>query len=300
MDRNRTLELKVGVFVAIGLAMIAGFVVKFGRLGEGFKTYYHLTVRFKDASGLLKGSDVLLSGARIGRVGGGPRLLRQGEGEGVAVPLRIYDYVKIAKGSQFTVGSSGLLGDRFVNVIAPSGPVTEYLAKGSVVDGARSAGMDDLTQAGNQLIDDLRGTVQNINNTFTRLNTEALSPETLQNLRTSIDHLNETTTALAETSKKLGGVVEKADATMTSAKKDADDLQGTIAEARKTFAAATQLMREATTGNGLLANLIKDSDLARDMRALVANLRTHGVLFYRDSAPRATPAPSPAKRRSAP
>ena len=298
MDRDRTLELKVGVFVAIGLAMIGGFVVKFGRVGEGFKTYYDLTVRFKDASGLLKGSDVLLSGARIGRVGGGPRLLQ--EGEGVAVPLRIYDYVKIAKGSQFTVGSSGLLGDRFVNVIRPAGPVTEYLAKNSVVDGAPSSGLDDLTQAGNQLIDDLRGTVQNINNTFTRLNTEALSPETLQNLRTSIDHLKETTDSLAQSSKKLDGVVEKADATMTSAKKDADDLQGTIAEARKTFTAATQLMREATNGKGLLASLIKDSDMARDMRALIANLRTHGVLFYRDSAAKPTPAPSPAKRRGSP
>src|SRR5207244_10851840 len=287
MNRDRTLELKVGVFVAIGLAMIGGFVVKFGRLGEGFKTYYDLTIRFKDASGLLKGSDVLVSGARIGRVGDGPRLLR--EGEGVAVPLRIYDYVKIAKGSQFTVGSSGLLGDRFVNVITPSGPVTEYLPKNAVVDGARSTGLDDLTHAGNQLIDDLRGTVQNINNTFTRLNTEALSPETLHNLRTSIDHLNETTNALAQSSKKLDGVVEKADATMASAKKDADDLQGTIVEARKTFSAATQLMREATNGNGLLASLIKDSDMARDLRALVANLRAHGVLFYRDSAAKVGP-----------
>jgi phospholipid/cholesterol/gamma-HCH transport system substrate-binding protein len=298
MNPDRALELKVGIFVAIGLAMIAGFVVKFGRLGEGFKTYYDLTVRFKDASGLLKGSDVLLSGARIGRVGGGPRLLR--EGEGVAVPLRIYDYVKIAKGSQFTVGSSGLLGDRFVNVVVPSGPVTEYLVKNSVVDGARSTGLDDLTHAGNQLIDDLRGTVQNINNTFTRLNTEALSPETLHNLRTSIDHLNETTNSLAQSSKKLDDVVEKADATMTSAKKDADDLQGTITEARKTFSAATQLMREATNGNGLLASLIKDSEMARDMRALVSNLRTHGVLFYRDSAAKATPSLSPTKRRSSP
>ena len=168
------------------------------------------------------------------------------------------------------------------------------------MDGARPTGLDDLTHAGNQLIDDLRGTVQNINNTFTRLNTEALSPETLYNLRTSIDHLNETTNALAQSSKKLDGVVEKADAAMTSAKKDADDLQGTIAEARKTFSAATQLMREATNGNGLLASLIKDSDMARDMRALVANLRAHGVLFYRDSAAKAAPSPSPAKRRSSP
>src|SRR6266480_7075441 len=103
MNRDRTLELKVGIFAFIGLAAIAGFVVEFGRLGEGFKTYYGITVRFKDASGLLKGSDVLFSGAKIGRVGGGPRLVS--EGEGVLVQLRIYDYVKIPKGSKFTVGS---------------------------------------------------------------------------------------------------------------------------------------------------------------------------------------------------
>ena len=298
MNRDRALELKVGIFVAIGLAMICGFVVRFGRLGEGVKAYYNLTVHFKDASGLLKGSDVLFSGAKIGRVGGGPRLIPQGEG--VAVPLRIYDYIKIPKGSKFTVGSSGLLGDRFVNVIMPSTPAKEFLPKDAVIEGTRESGLDDLTREGSQLIEDLRGTVQNINGTFTRLNTEALSPETMQNLRTSIDHLNETTTALAQSSKKLDGVVEKADATMASAKKDADDLQGTIGEAHKTFSAATQLMREATNGNGLLATLIKDSDMARDLRALVANLRAHGVLFYRDSAPKVGPSPSPAKRRNSP
>ncbi len=299
MNRDRALEFKVGIFVAIGLAMIAGFVVRFGRLGEGFKIYYDLTVRFKDASGLLKGSDVLFSGAKIGRVSGGPKLM-QDEGEGVAVPLRIYEYVKIPKGSKFMVGSSGLLGDRFVSVIMPPGPAKEFLQKNAVVEGARETGIDDLTREGSQLIQDLRGTVQNINGTFTRLNSEALSPEAMHNLRASIDHLNETTSALSQSSKKLDGVMEKADATMASAKKDADDLQGTIAEARRTFSSATQLMREATTGNGLLPALIKDSDLARDLRALVANLRAHGVLFYRDSAARVEPAPSPAKRRSAP
>ena len=109
MNRHeRGLEFKVGAFVFVGLSMLAALVVQFGRLGEGFKTYYPITVRFTDASGLLKGSDVLLAGARIGHVSGGPRLVR--EGHGVAVPLRIYDYVKIPKASKFEVGSSGLLG----------------------------------------------------------------------------------------------------------------------------------------------------------------------------------------------
>src|SRR4029450_540288 len=121
MNRHgRGLEFKVGVFVFIGFAMLAALVVQFGRAGEGFKAYYPITVRFADASGLLKDSDVLLAGARIGRVSGGPRLVP--DGPGVAVPLRIYDYVKIPVGSKFTVGSSGLLGGRFVTVNARAGP----------------------------------------------------------------------------------------------------------------------------------------------------------------------------------
>ena len=297
MDRDRTLELKVGIFVFIGLAAICGFVVEFGRLGEGFKTYYGITVRFKDASGLLKGSDVLFSGAKIGKVAGPPHLVR--EGEGVSVALKIYDYVKIPVGSKFSVGSSGLLGDRFVNVIMPPAPAKQFLAKNATVEGARETGIDDLTREGNLLIQDLRGTVQNINGTFTRLNTEALSPEALINLRSSIDHLNDATGSLAQSLKKFDGVVDKADAAMLSAKKDADDLQNTISEARKTFSTATQLLREATTGKGLLAALVNDSDLARDLRALVANLRAHGVLFYRDSAARPEPAQQPLRQQPA-
>src|SRR5580704_5397821 len=134
MNRHeRGLEFKVGAFVFIGLAMLAALVVQFGRLGEGFKTYYALTIRFPDASGLLKGSDVLLAGAKIGRVSDGPHLVRTGNG--VEVPLRIYDYVKIPAGSKFTVGSSGLLGDRFVNVTMPPGVPTKFVQPNAYING---------------------------------------------------------------------------------------------------------------------------------------------------------------------
>src|SRR6185312_13806353 len=125
--QERGLEFKVGAFVVVGLGVLAALVVQFGRLGEGFKTYYGLTVRFPDASGLLKGSDVLLAGAKIGRVSGGLRLAQSGQG--VDVPLRIFDYVKIPTGSKFSVGSSGLLGDRFVSVTTPPGEPTDFIAR---------------------------------------------------------------------------------------------------------------------------------------------------------------------------
>ena len=269
MNRHeRGLEFKVGIFVFVGLAMLGALLVQFGRLGEGFKTYYALTVRFNNASGLLKGSDVLLAGARIGKVAGGPRLVR--EGDGVAVPLKIYDYVKVPEGTKFTVGSSGLLGDRFVVVTPPPGQPTAYLAANAYINGTRETGIDDLTQQGGALVGDLRTTVQ-------KLNQETFSAQNMENLKSSMEHLNQATSALAESSKKLDGVIQQADSTMASAKKAADTLQDAIADTRK-------VVRSATQGKGLVATLLNDQQLANDLHALITNLRAHGVLFYRDSA----------------
>jgi ABC-type transporter Mla subunit MlaD len=92
-----------------------------------------------------------------------------------------------------------------------------------------------------------------------------------------MEHLNQATGALAESSKKLDGVIEQADSTMASAKEAADSLQNAIADTRK-------VLRSAMQGKGLVATLLNDQQLTNDLHALISNLRTHGVLFYRDSA----------------
>src|SRR5438128_8432959 len=92
----------------------------------------------------------------------------------------------------------------------------------------------------------------------------------MENLKSSLAHLSEATGSFAESSKKLGGVVEKADSAMDSTKKAADDLQ--------------KVLNAATQGRGLLATLLTNQQVADDLRALISNLRAHVVLFYRDSA----------------
>lgn len=283
MNRHdRGIELKVGAFVFLGLAAIGALVVQFGRLGEGFKNYYPLRVRFNDASGLLKGSDVLLAGAKIGKVSGGPRMTA--EGNGVDVPLKIYDYIKIPEASKFTVGSSGLLGDRFVNVTIPPGERKKFIAPNTYITGSRETGLDDLTREGGALVTDLRGTVSKINEVVDRLGKDALSTGNMDNLKASLQHLSETTNNLAQSSQKLEGVIDQADAAMGSMKKDADSLQLVLADARKTVQSASDVFHQATHGDGILATLLTNKELAADLRALIGNLRAHGVLFYRDSA----------------
>jgi phospholipid/cholesterol/gamma-HCH transport system substrate-binding protein len=280
--RDKGLEFKVGAFIVVGLGALAVLLVQFGRIGEGFQKYYGLLLKFPDASGLLKGSDVLLAGAKVGHVSGGPRLAESGQG--VEVPVRIFDFVKIPVGSRFTVGSSGLLGDRFVAVAAPQRITQEFIPKNSVIEGTRETGIDDLTREGGLLVGDLRTAVQNVNSVISKLNDETLSAVNLENLKASLEHLNTAANALAESTQKVDGVIVKAGETMDSAKKAADDLPQAIADARKTIQAATELIQKASTGKGALATLLTNQELANDLRALVSNVRSHGVLFYRDSA----------------
>ncbi|MDQ3415207.1 MAG: MlaD family protein [Verrucomicrobiota bacterium] len=298
-EQDRGLELKVGIFVAVGLAILAALIVQFGRIGEGFKSYYTITVHFADASGLLKSSDVLMGGAKVGQVGGAPRLVTVGRG--VEVPLKIYDFVKIPVGSSITVGSSGLLGDRFVAIFPPTEKPTAYIAHGARVEGAREEGLDDITKEGGALIKDLRGTVAKIDTAVSKLNDDALSKANMAHLKETFDNLSKTTAALSESSKKIDGVIEKADGTMGSAKEAADKIQVAVADAQKTIQSASRILNEATKGDGLIPLLLTNQDVANDLRALISNLRRHGVLFYRDSAAKIAPPPEntpPPRRRS--
>ena len=135
----------------------------------------------------------------------------------------------------------------------------------------------------------MRGTIAKIDTTISRLNDQALSPANMDHLKETFDNLGKTTASLSESSKKFDGVLEKADGTMGSAKEAADKLQLAMGDARKTLQAAGRIMKEATSGDGLLAMLLTNEEVANNLRALVSNLRSHGVLFYRDSAAKVSP-----------
>jgi ABC-type transporter Mla subunit MlaD len=147
------------------------------------------------------------------------------------------------------------------------------------------------------LIKDIRGTMAKLDTTLTRLNDQALSKANMEHLQQTFDNLSKTTAALSESYQKIDGVIEKTDETMASAKEAADKVQGAVTDAQKTFRSAGRIMNEALSGGGLLATLLTNEEVANDLRALVSNLRRHGVLFYRDSAAKiAPPSASPPPR----
>ena len=304
-----TLELRVGLFMLLGLAIIGYMVVVLGRFGNGVKPSYTLTVELPNASGLLKNSKVLMSGAQVGSVVDGPDLLDHARG--VSVVIRVQQPTRIAHNARVIVGSSGLMGDRYVDVVPSAQDEGGYYQPGETVHGTRAEGMDDLTRKGGQLVDDLRAVVANLNGTITRLNTELLKPEMFKNFQDSAANLSVTTNNFKAASEKLGGVLDEvhgvvteahgavdgAKDTLSSAKAAADGVQGAIGDARKVLGGVRSATDQAVHGPGLLGTLISNKDLSDNVSALVSNLRRSGILFYKDraaaTATTATPGPSP-------
>lgn len=323
--KEQALELKVGLFVLLGLALIAYMAVQFGRLGEFSSGSYDVTIEFANASGLLKDSNVLFNGAKIGRVTSEPAITNAtqvlDEGTGVIVRLLINSSVRIPEGSRFQVGSSGLLGDRFVDVIPPVKPTGDYIEPGSVVAGNRQPGIDDLTREGTDLLKDLRKTVDTINSVVTRVDQEILSKSNVENVDQLLANLRKTTEDISKSGERIEEILSNANRTvltaeeaMSSAKLAGEDVRvamqdarNAMLDARDALSIVRNLAEKTSSGKGVIGKMLTDDALAAEFEALVSNLRKHGVLFYRDSngdgngtskaKPRATPA-SPSSSRS--
>lgn len=290
-SEDRAIQSKVGVFILIGLITIGLMVVYFGRVGEGMRSTYTLRAEFPNASGLRRQADVLLAGAKIGRVINDPVILP--DMNGVYVNLRIFDNVKIPSKSEFSVGSSGLLGDKYVDIgLKGEDKSSVPLAPGSTVkgvnDGGGIAGM--ATDAG-ALVAELRTTVANVNSVVKKLDDGILNEQGIASLRETLKNLQTTSTSLAAASSKVDKVVAGADSaiqsgkgTMDAAKKAADELQLALADIRS-------LVREVRQGQGALGTLIANRETAENLKALVANLRRYGILWYRDGEKGKQPAP---------
>ena len=78
--------------------------------------------------------------------------------------------------------------------------------------------------------------------------------------------------------KKAEGAIESGQQTFVSAKSAADELKKAIVDVRS-------LLQQAKQGRGALGTLLSDREMADNLKALVANLRRSGILWYKDRPP---------------
>jgi phospholipid/cholesterol/gamma-HCH transport system substrate-binding protein len=252
MKQTANLETKVGIFLMLGIGLICTLIVLFGEMPGFLKPTYTLTVKFPNASGLLKGSDVYLSGALIGKVTTNPQPIP--DTQKVEVKLKINQNVGIREDAKYVIGSSGLLGDKFVEVRplpypdgTPDDKKAPFVKDSEVIEGTAAPDIPAIMDASMPLIDRANHIAAQLDDMITRLNTDVLSG-------TSTDDLKETIA-------KLRQMVDNGDSMVTN---------------------ANELLVQAKTGKGTLGRLINDKQTGDNIAAFIANLKAHGPIFYKD------------------
>jgi phospholipid/cholesterol/gamma-HCH transport system substrate-binding protein len=264
---KQNLETKVGLFLMFGIAIICTLIIWFGAVGDLFKPTYSFTLTFPDASGLLKGSEVYLSGAEVGKVTTDPKAIP--DSEMVKVNVKIDDRVKIRTDATYTIGSSGLLGDRNVLISpheyppgTPDDQKEKYVKPGDTMTGSATPSIDTLAAAAQPLIIKANDIANQLGDMITKLNKDVLSGTSTEDMKESIvDFRN---------------LVKKGN---------------TLADSgNEMLKNANDVLVDVKTSKGPLGLAINDSESAdrlkatlKNLEALSANLKQHGVLFYSDN-----------------
>jgi phospholipid/cholesterol/gamma-HCH transport system substrate-binding protein len=138
MRANPTLEIGTGLFVLLGFAALLFLTTQLPASGiklGAAKTGYHVTADFDDIGDLKVGSEITMSGVRIGDVAS---IRYDSKIYKAVVGLRIDpQYHQIPDDSFASIQTQGLLGGKYIG-ISPGGS-DQFLKDGSTIDQTQSA-----------------------------------------------------------------------------------------------------------------------------------------------------------------
>lgn len=327
--KKRT-EVFVGLFLFTGLVLLGGLVLQFGKFSDRLHGHYAITVVFDDASGVIKGSEVRMGGARIGEVASLPEL---NDAVQVEVQLSIRAAIRIPAGSTIQINSATLLGDKLIVVIPSDDRTGGFIAPDSRLMGAGPTGLDALQNNAEIVsrdvvrilkeaeatlakvdgaVDEIKVASKQLGDAAGKINGNILSDKNLANFDGTLENLSATTARWKETSGKLEPTLAEAREAIQAVKSAAAGAEKTLKSADQTLAEvkpalvrlpkavdqfsgtvgkAGDALDRMKKGEGMLGALATDNEVALDFKSFMRNLRQYGIFRYRDSVGKAEEKP---------
>lgn len=153
MEIDKHLTARVGLFVILGLALLAVVVFLLGGERGAFSRYVEYTASFESIEGLKPGSPVRLAGMEIGTVTG-TRFYPDPADRRIQVRFKVKaEYAdRIRADTTASIGSRGLLGDKVVDLTLGS-PDQPQVPVGGEVAAAPPADFTNMLAKGQQVLE---------------------------------------------------------------------------------------------------------------------------------------------------
>jgi phospholipid/cholesterol/gamma-HCH transport system substrate-binding protein len=291
------MELKVGFFVAAGLALLAVLVLSFSRGLTLFEHTDKLTILLPNAAGLKPTADVMINGVTIGKVTSVGLTLDE---SAVAVKVSVLKN-RIRTNAVVQIDALGFLGDQYISVTPSTNLHARFWADGELVQGRSPFSMLEAVHSVSGLLDQIKATVIDVHQTVSNLNDTVLSDESLSNVSVGLHNAEAAMAAARHTVQGADDLIHAntpaVDAAVTNlltlteklnlTANDLDHLLATnrpglnetVQNLRDTTAYFKQVAADLQAGKGLAGGLLKDEEMKAEAATLISNVSAMSSAF---------------------
>ena len=290
MDKSSRLEIKVGLFVFFGLALLAVLIIQFSKGTSLFRDTYALRLRATDVGGLKERATVLLAGVTVGSV---KTIKLANDGKSVTIVLQVYQDFPIYSDARFVIESAGFLGDQYVAVIPMANKETA-LTNNAEVFCQEPFNLQEVARSTEGFMKRIDETAKKLDSSVTALHDKLLNEETLSNFGESVTNMRRFTEQALATVDGIKQLIAtnsgQVSITMSNAANFSAELTQLGASAQDVLATnsvnvnlATKNIAEASAtlkrvaddlqaGKGLAGVVLQNPALATNVQVLAANL----------------------------
>jgi ABC-type transporter Mla subunit MlaD len=289
MEQKR-LEIKVGLFVFIGLVLLAALLISFSKGTSLFHPTYTVKMRASNVGGLKPRAAVLLAGVQVGSVS---TITLAEDGRSVTIFLKIQGGNKIYHDARFVIEQSGFLGDQFVSIV-PVANVEPVLADGAEVNCQEPFNLQEVARSAAGFVQRIDETAKKLDASVTDLRTVVLNVNTLTNFAIAMNNLRDFSLQALDTVHDINGIVATNGEQVGMAVSNvlfvsqqlaqiADSANGLVVTNGPEISAAVKNIESATeiltnllvdlrSGKGLAGTMMENGNLATNVQVMANNL----------------------------
>jgi phospholipid/cholesterol/gamma-HCH transport system substrate-binding protein len=257
MEKSR-LEIKVGLFVLVGLALLSVLLIQFSKGTSLFHGTYELRLHVSNVGGLKPRASVLLAGVPVGSVSD---IQLAPDGKSVTVLLRIYKNYQIYHDARFVIEQSGFIGDQYVSII-PTANQPPLLQNGADVVCQEPFNLQEVARSASGFILRIDETAKKLDAAVSDVRRLVLNEQTLTNFSAAISNavfFSQELTRLADSANNMIAT-------------NSTDISTSVKNIESSSESLKKLMDDLQSGKGLAGTLLKNEQLATNAQEIADNL----------------------------
>ena len=269
LDDNRRLSLIVGTFVLSALAALVLTILSLSSQQGVWTDRYHLVAYYENVQGLIPNAPVRLAGTPVGRIESVELGTRDSGIPAVVVRLQVDRAVqdRIRQDSRASIGTIGLLGDRYVEVSLGT-PLAPALGEGDEIATANPIDINQVIDKGALALESVAELARNLNEVVEEFDKNSGG----RGLAASIDAVADVVEEIQDGEGLLHSLIY-------------DDYEGSgVVSIENSLVTLEGILDEIAHGDGVMHSIIYDTLTEQDiiLEVLEAGSRLNSILAKMD------------------